>query len=178
MVEWECSKRNCSRLFQICFVQEPDGTGWSHQKSMDAGLRRMNTDASLHQFVELWKQLRHIQLSYGDDTIKWNLNALSQYTATSACEAQFCSAFAELNWDMIWKSKVLNKCKFFTWLLLQCRLPTNDRIIKRGGQADPICQLCHTTEEKTLHMIAKCSYAAQVWNIMTAGTTFPMASVG
>jgi hypothetical protein len=51
------------------------------------------------------------------------------------------------------------KVPFFMWLLLKSKLPTADRINKRGGHADPICKLCHCRQENHLHMMAKCSYA-------------------
>ena len=63
-----------------------------------------------------------------------------------------------------------NKTKFFVWLLLQRRLPTNDRIIKHGGQANPICQLCHIGDETTTHIMAQCSYATEVWNAIAVRT--------
>jgi hypothetical protein len=53
---------------------------------------------------------------------------------------------------------------FFMWLLLQTKLPTADHILKYNGQANPICTLCHTTREKHLHLVIKCSYAKAVWH--------------
>ena len=58
---------------------------------------------------------------------------------------------------------VQNKCRFFIWLLLQLKLPTADRIIKRGGQTNPICPLCRTTAESHIHMFANCTYTTAVW---------------
>jgi hypothetical protein len=49
------------------------------------------------------------------------------------------------------------------WLLLQTKLPTADRILKYNGLANPICTLCHTTAEKHLHMVIKCSYSKAIW---------------
>jgi len=69
----------------------------------------------------------------------------------------------DYKWEDIWKTKVENKCKFFLWLLLQRKLLTSDRIIKRGGQANPICQLCRTRNESMTHMVANCPYSKRVW---------------
>lgn len=121
---------------------------------------------TLRQFVELWRELRGINLTDQEDAIQWKITAAGTYTAKSAYEVQFTGAISELNWESIWKAKVQNKCKVFAWLLLQCRLPTNDRIIRRGGQANPTCSLCSIAQEKTLHIISKCTYAAAVWSIM------------
>jgi len=61
----------------------------------------------------------------------------------SAYDVQFIGPFANERWTQVWQMKVENKCRFFMWLLLQCKLPTTDMII--GGTADAICKLCHCT---------------------------------
>jgi hypothetical protein len=134
----------------------------------------MNIEVALHQFVELWRQLRQIGLTQGSDTIQWIFNVSAQYTAKSAYQVQFKGSIAETSWDSIWKAKVETKCKIFTWLLLQRRLPTNDRIIRRGNQAYPTCILCQTADEKTLHMIATCDYSKEVWQQMAMEGQFQL----
>ena len=37
------------------------------------------------------------------------------------------------------------------------------QIIKRGGQANPRCQLCRTRNENASHLAANCSYSKSVW---------------
>jgi hypothetical protein len=58
---------------------------------------------------------------------------------------------------------VENKCRFFSWLLLQNRLWTSDRVIAHGGQGDRVCKLCYTHQESALHMLARCPYSRVVW---------------
>jgi hypothetical protein len=53
--------------------------------------------------------------------------------------------------------------QIFTWLALQLKLPSADRIIKQGRQANPICALCRTTDESHMYMFAKCTYTKAVW---------------
>jgi hypothetical protein len=52
--------------------------------------------------------------------------------------------------------------QIFTWLALQLKLPSADRIIKQGRQANPICALCRTTDESHIHMFAKCTYTSDL----------------
>jgi hypothetical protein len=107
------------------------------------------------QFVDLWSQLQGVQLQESEDTISWRFESSGKYSARSAYDAQFVGTFPNHNWRKVWKIKAEPKCCFFIWLLLQLKLPTADRIIKRGGQADPICKLCHCRQETHLHMMAK-----------------------
>ncbi|CAN6230203.1 unnamed protein product [Urochloa humidicola] len=138
------------------------------------GLRRIASEADLRQFVTLWSQLHQFQLSDQPDSITWRFTPDGQYTAKSAYQVQFMGAIRDNQWTKLWKAKVEHKCRFFMWLLLQCRLPTADRIIRRGGQANPICQLCHTTAESTLHMVAGCSFSSEVWSRMEQWSQFTL----
>jgi hypothetical protein len=63
----------------------------------------------------------------------------------------------------------------FTWLILQDRLPAADRIMGRGGQANPTCQLCKAEVESSFHMIAACSFSLRVWDQIAQHNNFQMA---
>jgi hypothetical protein len=127
------------------------------------GLRRLEPEVGLRQFVDLWAQLSQVQLSSMDDTIAWRFTANGSYSAQSAYNVQFTGTVRDGPWNTIWKAKVENKCHFFTWLLLQNKLPTSDCLLKHGRQANPVCTLCRTHAETHLHMTAKCSYTTLVW---------------
>jgi hypothetical protein len=71
--------------------------------------------------------------------------------------------YANHDWAKLWHAKVENKCKFLGWLLLQNEVWTADFIIKHGGQANNICQLCRTRPESALHIVTQCSFSTQVW---------------
>lgn len=161
-----------SKCFKLAWRKNQTVSVALTNKSWMHGLRRINTDTALRQFVSLWRLIRTIQLTNTPDQIQSKVTAKGTYTAKSAYEVQFLGTVVERNWDSIWKAKVQTKCKFFTWLLLQARLPTNDRIIRWGGQADPICQLCRTQNEKITHMIYKCSYVIDVWQRMATWSVF------
>ena len=98
------------------------------------GLRRISTEVGLQQFVDLWTRISQVQLSQQPDTITWRFKTDGRYTAQSAYNVQFIGTSTDERWRYIWKAKVQNKCRFFIWLLLQLKLPTTDRIIKRGGK--------------------------------------------
>jgi hypothetical protein len=66
------------------------------------------------------------------DNIRWNLIANGQYSAKSAYRLQFMGATRSAFNQMIWKAWALPKCKFFSWLAIQNRLWTTDRLEKRG----------------------------------------------
>jgi hypothetical protein len=127
------------------------------------GLRRISTAVGIQEFVELWTRLSQVQLSQQPDTISWRFTTNGKYSAQSAYNVQFIGTITNERWKSIWKAKVQNKCRFFTWLAVQLKLPTTDRIIKQGRQVNPICALCRTTDESHIHMFAKCTYTRAVW---------------
>ena len=129
------------------------------------GLQRISTIEELHQFVALWEKLHSIHLTSQPDQIKWRFTADGNCSSISrsAYQLQFYGSHPDFLWDKIWRLKVENKCKIFLWLILQHKLLTADRIIKRGGQDNPICQLCRTHNENASHLAANCSYSHSVW---------------
>jgi hypothetical protein len=87
----------------------------------------------------------------------------TKYSTRSAYTAQFLGSFADNNWGKLWKVKAENKCKVWAWLILQNKLKNVDRIMKNGGSANPVCQLCYTHNESAAHMLLSCPYSRAVW---------------
>ena len=139
-------------------------------KTWMQGLQRINTTEALHQFITLWEKLCLIQLTQQPDQIKWRFTADGNYSSGSAYAVQFKGSHPDFTWSRIWKLKVENKCKFFLWLLLPWKIMTEGRIISRGGQANPICQLCRIRPETILHLAANCSYTQSVWSMVSQQT--------
>jgi hypothetical protein len=106
------------------------------------GLQRISTTEEIDEFIRLWHLVTPAQLTELPDTISWCLTASGAYSSSSAYHIQFTGTHTEHDWTRLWQTKIENKCKFFSWLLLQNKVWTVDRIIKPGGQANSICQLC------------------------------------
>ncbi|XP_024004507.1 uncharacterized protein LOC112081888 [Eutrema salsugineum] len=63
----------------------------------------------------------------------------------------------------IWNIKLLPKIQHFLWRALSGALPTAESLIKRGIQADPICQRCCLYDETINHVLFECSQAKSIW---------------
>jgi hypothetical protein len=67
-----------------------------------------------------------------EDDIKWKLAGSGQYSAASAYKLQFFGLM-ELNMNtLVWMPWATPKAKNHTWLAIQNRLWTADRLRKRG----------------------------------------------
>jgi hypothetical protein len=54
--------------------------------------------------------------------------------------------------------------RLFAWLILQNRVWTSVRLIRRGWPNSGPCQLCKREPETAAHLIFKCRYSVRVWN--------------
>jgi hypothetical protein len=92
------------------------------------------------------------------------------YNTKTSYDIQFTGSFTDFEWNKVWEARVEPKCKFFTWLLIQNWLWSAGRVIKHGGQANPIYQLCRAQPESIMHMIAQCAYSKSVWAALSTGS--------
>ena len=100
----------------------------------------------------------HIQ-----DEISWKFNESGQFSTTSAYHAQFIGAInTNLN-EIIWSAWAPPKCKFFSWLAVQDKIWTVDRLQSRGWPHNPACVLCRRVPETGMHLFAKCRFTKRIW---------------
>jgi hypothetical protein len=133
-------------------------------------LQRIETPAEVSQFIDLWLLLSSMQLTAQPDAIAWKITANGSFSTNSVYNFQFFGSYADHDWTRLWAAKAEGKCKMFCRLILQNRMWTADRIVKHGGEANPICVLCHTHPETTMHMLATCPYSKQVWHGLSGWT--------
>jgi hypothetical protein len=121
-----------------------------------------------------------VQRSDEPDRFTWRFTASGRYTSSSPYRAQFNGSYADYEWNRVWKAPVESKCKFFSWLLLQNKLWTADRLARHGSQANTICKLCHTHQETTFHIAAQCTFSTALWTHLASWigitTTSPQLS--
>ena len=64
---------------------------------------------------------------------------------------------------MVWKVWVPPKVKFFSWLALQDRIWTANRLERRGWPNCGLCPLCKREQETGAHLFFKCRYTIRLW---------------
>ena len=138
------------------------------------GLRHMRTPEQMREYIALWTRLQAVELSQEEDSIVWKLTSDGNYTARSAYLFQFMGSLKEMNWTTIWKAKTENKCKFHTWLMVQSKIFTADKLIKRGMTVNKTCGLCNIHDETCAHMTLKCSFSKLVWEKMEQWSGLPL----
>lgn len=135
-------------------------------------LNLLTDEMTAQHFVEyckLWSASQRITLQPGiGDTISWKLTKDQQYSANSVYHAQFLgSELTNLNW-IIWNVWAPPKCKLFSWLAIQDRIWTADRLQKRGWPHNAVCALCGQTLESGLHLFVECRLTKRILDEVAA----------
>ncbi|XP_022681253.1 uncharacterized protein LOC101760247 isoform X1 [Setaria italica] len=126
------------------------------------------------EYVLLWQVVQQVALRPGvQDEITWKFTADGNYSAKSAYAAQFIGS-ASTNFDsLIWKIWAPRSCKTFSWLAIQNRLWTADRLQKRGWPNPATCPLCRRSQESALHLFAECRVTTRIWAMVADWLSAP-----
>jgi hypothetical protein len=146
---------------------------WRKNRSVPDAMRNENWIANiLHeatlnillQYTVLWILIDEAAFDpedEGDDHIIWTRSSSGAYTAKLAYEIQFhgilCSVFPAL----IWKIWAPAKCKCFTWLMLQNRIWTADRLLMREWPNEYFYPMCRHNLETLTHVFQECPYTTR-----------------
>ena len=76
------------------------------------------------------------------DALTWKFEENGEYSASWAYHTQFIGVTRNDFETIIWKPWVPPKCKFFSWLAIQNRIWTADRLEARNWSNQRICPLC------------------------------------
>ena len=88
--------------------------------------------------------------------------ALEERAGHNAVETSNSAGMKEF-WKFIWRLKVPNKIRNFTWRACRNILPTKANLFRRRITADNICEVCGNFEETTGHVLWHCHRAKEVW---------------
>ena len=73
-------------------------------------------------------------------------------------------------WKFIWRLKVLNKIRNFTWRACRNILPTKANLFRWKITADNIYEVCGNFEETTAYVLWNCHRAKEVWKDISLDT--------
>ena len=110
-----------------------------------------------------------------DDCLTWALTTSGKFTVKSAyrlaievgarhndAETSNSAGMKEF-WKFIWRLKVPNKVRNFTWRACRNILPTKANLFRRRITEDNVCAVCGSSEETTGHVLWHCHRAKEVW---------------
>ncbi|KAF8670732.1 hypothetical protein HU200_050397 [Digitaria exilis] len=115
------------------------------------GLRQLDSDSALRQFVALWSQVRQIQLRHQPDSIPWRFNGSGTYSSQSAYNSRFQGTDADLQWMTIWKAQVEKNARYSCGCCCNRDYP---QIIESSNEGDKLILFARYAEDgKKRHSI-------------------------
>lgn len=97
------------------------------------------------------------------DHIRWTLNSNGKFTIASLWN-KLRTPFPKVVWyKLVWFSANIPKCSFITWLAIQNRLSTADRLALFGLNHSQQCSFCAGSESHD-HLFFNCPFSQQVWD--------------
>ena len=139
------------------------GNAWILKIKIDTPV----TAAHVHEFFSLWMLVNEVHLDeHAEDDITWKHSNDGIYLASSTYKAQFLGLILSPMDFMVWKAWAPPKVKFFSWLALQDRIWTADRLARRGWPNCGLCQLCKREQESGVHLFFKCRYTLRLWRML------------
>ncbi|XP_074265773.1 uncharacterized protein LOC141588218 [Silene latifolia] len=75
----------------------------------------------------------------------------------------------KVDWRFLcWNTLNIPKCSFVFWEFLLQRLPTRDRLIRRGLSIDPTCPICLSIAENHYHLFYDCPFSVNCHQLLQA----------
>ena len=82
-----------------------------------------------------------------------------------------------VSWSkLVWFSFGIPRQCFLTWLVIQNRCPTRDRLLQWGLQVDPKCLLCNSRNESRNHLFFDCYFSGIVWRSISDRCQLPFTT--
>lgn len=130
--------------------------------------------ARTEELLEVQIHLTTVTLSQEENSYEWVINGKSRDKfSTRSVYAYLKGDVATVAWSsLVWNSYGIPRQNFLTWLVIQNRCPTKDRLLSWGLQVDPLCPLCNVGQESHNHLFFDCSFSFQIWSVMAARCGF------
>ena len=116
--------------------------------------------------IENTMSLRSFSLSSSKDKLIWmgsktrEYNSKDGYNYLSQCKIQTLKLLPTL---LCWHPLCLPKTGTFTWLQVQKKILTTDKIKRIGYEGPSRCPLCKATEENPNYIFLQCDYSHIIW---------------
>lgn len=113
--------------------------------------------------------LTALSLNSNEDRYTWNLSNSSGQFSTGQVYRELKHHSPIVPWHKaVWSPRGIPRQNFLTWLLVQNRCPTRDRLLSWGLSTDPLCMLCNAATESRDHIFFHCPYSWNIWTRIAA----------
>jgi hypothetical protein len=134
------------------------------------------------EYMQLWLLIDEFNFNHNDteeDDITWTRTASGKYSAKSAYNMHFDGSLESSFPTEIWQvcPPPPSKCKVFTWLMIQGRIWTADRLLLCQWPNEYFCPLCQRNRETVTHLFIECPVSCRVWSQISFWVSMPTLSL-
>ncbi|XP_057442557.1 uncharacterized protein LOC130734228 [Lotus japonicus] len=100
------------------------------------------------------------------DMWTWNCSDAGIYSVREGyqwLQEQKLIQVAGERWNWIWKLKIPEKVRIFTWLCLHDALPVNSNRVKCHLATSAACDRCSAPREDIIHSLRECPHSREIW---------------
>lgn len=115
--------------------------------------------------LQLHSYLTTIELTTDQDYYEWEIDGQVYSSFKTGTIYDYLTEYKpDVPWhSVVWFSRALLRHSFYTWLVIQNRNPTRDRLLQWGLQGDDRCLLCNAAQESRDHLYFGCNYSFDLW---------------
>lgn len=119
------------------------------------------------EFENVLIHITTIRLSQSVDTLEWRIPGLARRIfSSSEVYNSIREARPLVRWHLvIWFKRGILKHKSLAWMVLLNRCSTRDRLLSRGLQTDPLCNLTAVSRN---HLFFTCPYSMSIWTTLAS----------
>ncbi|XP_074304878.1 uncharacterized protein LOC141639720 [Silene latifolia] len=90
-----------------------------------------------------------------------------------------CGQQSKVKWcPLIWNQTIIPKHSFISWLVVQERLMTRERLLNFGIITDVSCFFCHSHLETHQHLLYDCQFSKLCWALLCGWLEIDLPSAG
>lgn len=157
-VPWTCS---LAALEKTCL--------WSRPSATSIGSGTCNLTFLRGQYCTICQTLgcAGVRLRHDTaDSVTWRWTTNDMFSSATAYATQFEGRTRFDEQQLLWSADAPLKCRIFVWPAILGKCLTAGNLQKREWPHGPVCYMCHTTDEHSVHMLARCPFVQSLWGLM------------
>ena len=133
-------------------VEVIDGTRWNWSVTVSADLIALKSSYA-----------SYLLNTNREDVISWTQSASGVFTVSSAWNS-IRPRKPQVHWHAaVWFSQSIKRHSFITWLVIQDRLSTQDKLLRWGLINSMTCVYCQANVENRNHLFFECQVTSRIW---------------
>jgi hypothetical protein len=134
------------------------------QTDFELRLRPRLTNLASQQLDSLMSILQAVYLEDGDDVRVLKLSGRPYTTRDAYMALDSTGDVSDPHGRRIWRTKVPNKVKVFSWLYFKDRLSTRVNLLSKHVVDGDLCERCLRHREDRAHVFYGCPRSADIWS--------------